>query len=49
MKNILTLINYKLPGGGYLSKYPLDNVFIVSQKRIEFSGSILFVVSKEVL
>ena len=44
MKNILAQINYKLPGGGYLSKYQVDNVFIVSQKRIGFSGSILFVV-----
>ena len=45
MKNIVYQINYKLPGGGDLSKYPVDsNIFIVSQKRIGFNDSILFVV-----
>ena len=44
MKNIVYQINYKLPGGD-LSKYPVDsNIFIVSQKRIGFNDSILFVV-----
>ena len=34
MKNIAVLINYKLPGGGYLSKYQVEsNVFIASQNK----------------
>ena len=47
MENILFAINYKLPGGGYyLNNTQINNVFIVSQKRIGFSDSILFAVSK---
>ena len=45
MLDMLIKVSYELPrGGGDLSKYLVDNIFIVSQKRIGFSGSILFVV-----
>ena len=45
MKSILTQVSYKLPGGGYyLNNTQINNVFIVSQNRIGFSGSILFAV-----
>ena len=47
MKSISTQVSYELPGGGYyLNNIQISNVFIVSQKRIGFSDSILFVMSK---
>ena len=49
MQNTLVQVSYKLPGGGYyLNNTQINNVFIVSQKRIGFSDSI-FCCTKEVL